>query len=51
MIPLLLECDHSMVVIDPDGELFKATAERRRQMGHRCHPLDPFIVPRPKPPP
>jgi type IV secretion system protein VirD4 len=44
IIPNLLSHRGSTVVIDPKGELFAATAEARRKMGHRVIRLDPFGV-------
>ncbi len=42
VIPYLLTCPDSMVVIDPKGENFTLTAKARRAMGHRVAVLDPF---------
>lgn len=39
-IPMLLECDNPMVVLDVKGELFATTARRRREMGHEVYCLD-----------
>jgi type IV secretion system protein VirD4 len=44
VIPFLLDCPESCVVVDFKGELAKATMKRRRQMGHRIVLLDPFHV-------
>lgn len=45
VIPHLLTCPESCVVVDFKGELTKATANhRRRKFGHRCVILDPFKV-------
>lgn len=43
VIPFLLTCDESAVVVDFKGENFRLTAEhRRRAFGHRIVVLDPF---------
>ena len=42
VIPFLLDCPESCVVVDFKGELAKATMERRRRMGHRIVLLDPY---------
>jgi type IV secretion system protein VirD4 len=44
VIPHLLTCPDSMVVIDPKGELFQATGHARQHMGHRVIVIDPFGV-------
>jgi type IV secretion system protein VirD4 len=44
VIPFLLTCDESAVVIDFKGELALATAETRRRMGHEIVILDPYGV-------
>jgi type IV secretion system protein VirD4 len=45
IIPHLLTCPESCVVIDIKGELAKATADYRRlRFGHECIFLDPFRV-------
>jgi type IV secretion system protein VirD4 len=44
VIPFLLTCDESAVVIDFKGELAMATAETRRRMGHEIVILDPYGV-------
>ena len=44
VIPFLLRCRDSVVVIDPKGENYKITAEHRRKMGHRIVVLDPMHV-------
>lgn len=44
VIPFLLECPDSCVVIDPKGENAKLTAKRRRRLGHQVALLDPFQV-------
>ena len=44
VIPFLLECPDSCVVIDPKGENAKLTADPRRKMGHKVVILDPFKV-------
>lgn len=49
IIPFLLDCLYSVVVIDPKGENAKLTAEHRRRMGHRVVVLDPFHVVTPTP--
>ena len=42
LIPNLLRYPGSVVVLDPKGELARATAEHRRRMGQRVFVLDPF---------
>ena len=42
LIPNLLRYPGSALVLDPKGELARATAERRRAMGQQVHILDPF---------
>jgi type IV secretion system protein VirD4 len=50
VIPYLLTCEDSMVVVDFKGELAKETAEfRKRKFGHRIVYLDPFKVATPSP--
>jgi len=44
VIPFLLTCEESCVVIDFSGELALATAEARRRMGHEIVILDPYKV-------
>jgi type IV secretion system protein VirD4 len=44
VIPHLLGCPDSCVVIDPKGENAKLTATQRKAMGHRVILLDPFKV-------
>jgi type IV secretion system protein VirD4 len=44
VIPHLLTCVDSMVVVDFKGELAKLTARARRAMGHRVVLLDPYQV-------
>src|ERR1700687_5639374 len=44
VIPFLLSCKESCVVIDFSGELALATAEARRRMGHEIVILDPYKV-------
>jgi type IV secretion system protein VirD4 len=44
IIPFLLTCDESCVVVDFKGENALLTAERRRRMGHKIVILDPFKV-------
>ena len=39
-IPMLLECDNPMIVLDVKGELYATTARRRREMGHDVYCLD-----------
>jgi type IV secretion system protein VirD4 len=41
-IPFLLSCRDSIVVNDPKGELYRATAAARHRMGHKVVVLDPF---------
>lgn len=42
LIPNLLRYPGSVLVLDPKGELAKATAEQRKRMGQTVHILDPF---------
>lgn len=42
IIPFLLECPDSVVVLDLKGELHRATCEARRKMGQKVIALDPF---------
>lgn len=42
LIPNLLRYPGSVIVLDPKGELARATAARRREMGQRVFVLDPF---------
>jgi type IV secretion system protein VirD4 len=42
LIPNLRAYPGSMIVLDPKGELARATAEHRRRMGQRVFILDPF---------
>jgi len=42
VIPFLLSCEESCVVVDFKGELALLTAEHRRRMGHEVIILDPF---------
>jgi type IV secretion system protein VirD4 len=44
ILPFLLTCSQSCVIIDPKGENFKISADARRRMGHRVVRLDPFNV-------
>lgn len=44
LIPNLLRYPASSVVLDPKGELARATAEARRRMGHNVQVLDPYRV-------
>lgn len=44
VIPHLLTCPDSMVVIDFKGENAKLTAQARRKMGHKVVIIDPFKV-------
>ncbi|HEX2842114.1 type IV secretory system conjugative DNA transfer family protein [Hyphomicrobium sp.] len=43
-IPALLTWRGPAIVVDPKGENYAVTAERRRQMGHLVHRLDPFSI-------
>jgi type IV secretion system protein VirD4 len=42
LIPNLLRYPGSVIVLDPKGELARATAAHRRAMGQHVHVLDPF---------
>lgn len=44
IIPALLRYNGPVVVIDPKGENYAVTAERRRQMGQEVILLDPFNI-------
>jgi type IV secretion system protein VirD4 len=44
VIPFLLTCEDSCVVVDFKGELATITAQHRRRMGHDIVILDPFKV-------
>jgi type IV secretion system protein VirD4 len=49
LIPNLLAYTGSAVVVDLTGEVYAATAEARRGMGHAVVRLDPFAVTGPEP--
>jgi type IV secretion system protein VirD4 len=49
VLPFLLNCRDSCVVVDFKGELAKLTAEHRRKLGHRIVILDPYRVVTPRP--
>jgi type IV secretion system protein VirD4 len=42
IVQTLLTAPHSMVVIDPKGQLAAVTGRRRREMGHDVYVLNPF---------
>lgn len=44
VIPFLRECRDSVVVMDPKGELYKATAAERKKLGQKIVVIDPFRV-------
>jgi len=44
IIPFLMTCEESCVVVDFKGENALLTAEHRRRMGHKIVILDPFKV-------
>jgi type IV secretion system protein VirD4 len=44
VVPFLLSCPDSCVVVDFKGELVKLTADRRRAMGHDVRIIDPFRI-------
>lgn len=44
VIPFLLDCPDSCVVIDPKGENARLTADARRKLGHRVVLIDPFTA-------
>ena len=44
IIPFLLTCRESCVIVDFKGENFNITADARSRMGHRVVRLDPFGV-------
>jgi type IV secretion system protein VirD4 len=43
-IPALLTWRGPAIVVDPKGENYAVTANRRREMGHLVHRLDPFRI-------
>ncbi len=49
VVPFLLTCRDSCVVVDFKGENARLTAQARRKMGHRVVVLDPFRVTTPEP--
>ncbi len=44
IIPALLRYTGPVVVVDPKGENYAVTADRRRQLGHEVILLDPFNI-------
>jgi type IV secretion system protein VirD4 len=42
IVPALMECPHSMIVIDPKGQNAAITARARREMGHEVLALNAF---------
>jgi type IV secretion system protein VirD4 len=44
VIPYLLTCPDSMVVLDFKGELVNLTAAARQKMGHRVRIIDPYKI-------
>lgn len=44
LIPALLSCKHSCLVIDPKGQLTSVTARQRRNLGQRVVVLNPFKI-------
>jgi type IV secretion system protein VirD4 len=44
VIPYLLTCPDSMVVLDFKGELVNLTAAARQEMGHRVRIIDPYKI-------
>ena len=42
IIPNLLHCERSIVVVDPKGENYMVTAEHRKRLGQEVVLLDPF---------
>lgn len=48
IVPCLLTCTDSIIVLDPKGENFHITARRRLELGQQVHVLDPFGVVTPK---
>ncbi|HZZ80789.1 MAG TPA: type IV secretory system conjugative DNA transfer family protein [Gemmataceae bacterium] len=44
VLPFLLSCKDSAIVIDFKGENARLTVTQRKQFGHRCVLLDPFNV-------
>ena len=44
IVPFLLTCEESCVVVDFKGENALLTAQQRRRMGHKIVTLDPFMV-------
>ena len=44
IIPTLLTWDGPAIVVDPKGENYAVTADRRRKLGQRVKVLDPFGI-------
>src|SRR5215469_400116 len=44
LVPALLECEHSCIVVDPKGQLAAITRRQRRRMGQRVIVLNPFNI-------
>jgi type IV secretion system protein VirD4 len=44
LVPALLTCQHSCLVVDPKGQLAAVTARRRIEMGQKVYILNPFQV-------
>ena len=44
IIPNLLHFEGPVIVVDPKGENYAVTAQRRRDMGHKVIALDPFRI-------
>ncbi len=44
VIPTLLSCPRSMIVMDPKGENYAVTARRRKELGNNVAVLDPFNI-------
>lgn len=44
LIPNLARYPGSAIILDPKGELTRATAEHRRELGHQVYVLDPFGI-------
>jgi type IV secretion system protein VirD4 len=44
LIPALLTCEHSCLVVDPKGQLTAVTARQRQRLGHKVLVLNPFNI-------
>jgi type IV secretion system protein VirD4 len=44
LIPALLSCEHSCLVVDPKGQLTAVTARQRQKLGQKVVVLNPFNI-------